>query len=180
LNWCSILARVPGTVLWLLAMPVEAEAALRVIMQAKGLDPARLIIAARVDPERHAARLRLADFGLDTEPYGSHTTAMDLLCAHVPMVTTLGETVPARVASSILRAAGLGNLVLATPEEVLEFAVRFATDAQSGKDGTFSAAIRAQVAAAFEPERSRARLVAQGQEFSDLIRQAHQAATSAC
>lgn len=180
LNWCNILARVPGSVLWLLAMPVEAEAALRVAMQAKGIDPARLVVAARVDPERHAARLRLADFGLDTEPYGSHTTAMDLLCAHVPMVTTLGETVPARVASSILRAAGLGNLVLATPEEVLEFAVRFATDAQSGKDGTFSAAIRAQVAAAFEPERSRARLVAQGQEFSDLIRQAHQAATSAC
>jgi protein O-GlcNAc transferase len=167
LNWCTILARVPGSVLWLLAMPVEAEASLRLVMREQGLDPVRLVVAARVNPESHAARLRLADFGLDTEPYGSHTTAMDLLCAHVPLVAIHGTTVPARVAASILRAAGLWDLVLETPEAGVEFAVRFATD------GTFRAEIQRRVAEAFHPERSAARLAAQGAEFSRLICLAH-------
>lgn len=61
--------------------------------------------------EDHLARYRLADFFLDTYPYNAHTTAADALMAGVPVVTCMGEAFHARVAGSLVHAAGLSDLV---------------------------------------------------------------------
>src|SRR5215469_129482 len=64
--------------------------------------------------DEHLARHRHADLFLDTQPYGAHTTASDALWAGLPVLTVEGGTFPARVAASLLRAAGLPELV--TPD----------------------------------------------------------------
>ena len=72
---------------------------------------ARLIFAGRTSPQRHLARQQLADLFLDTLPYNAHTTASDALWVGLPLVTIPGRSFPARVAASILRAAGLAELI---------------------------------------------------------------------
>ncbi len=161
--WCSILAGVPGSVLWIAQTPPEAAEILRNTMRVLGLDPARLVIAVRAPGERHAARLRLADIGLDTWPYGSHTTAMDLLSNHVPIVTIMGNSNPCRVASSILLAAGLDELVQADVEGFVATAIRL------GTDEAFATLIRHKVRSVFDGDRNLAGIVEQAVELGDIL-----------
>ena len=64
-------------------------------------------------PDEHLARFGLADLFLDTLPYNAHTTASDALWTGVPVVTCIGEAFAGRVAASLLKAAGLPELVTA-------------------------------------------------------------------
>lgn len=109
--WMRLLARTDGSVLWLLCDDAEAQANLIAATGSHGVDPARLIFAPRLPPEQHIARMRAADLFLDTFPYNAHGTAVDVLWAGVPLVTYAGETFASRACGSILRAAGLPELV---------------------------------------------------------------------
>ncbi|HXJ01624.1 MAG TPA: hypothetical protein VNH44_10395, partial [Micropepsaceae bacterium] len=109
--WMRILSKVSGSVLWLLEEHPAAAANLRREAQENGVAPERLFFAKRVALEAHLARLKLASLVLDTLPYGAHTTASDALWAGVPVLTRLGETFAGRVASSLLHAIGLPELV---------------------------------------------------------------------
>jgi predicted O-linked N-acetylglucosamine transferase (SPINDLY family) len=77
----------------------------------------------------HLARHRLADLFLDTLPYNAHTTASDALWAGLPVLTRLGETFAGRVAASLLKAAGLPELVTQTPQAYEALALELATNA---------------------------------------------------
>jgi predicted O-linked N-acetylglucosamine transferase (SPINDLY family) len=79
--------------------------------EARGVRAPRLIFAPRVAPEDHLGRFGLADLFLDTLPYNAHTTASDALWTGVPVVTCPGDTFAGRVAASLLKAAGLPELV---------------------------------------------------------------------
>ncbi|WP_204274372.1 O-linked N-acetylglucosamine transferase family protein, partial [Klebsiella aerogenes] len=73
---------VENSVLWLSASDPVAIANLRREANARGIDPDRLIVAARVPSNAdHLARLRLADLFLDTLHYNAHSTAADALWA---------------------------------------------------------------------------------------------------
>lgn len=109
--WCRLLAAVPQSVLWLLESQ-QAMGNLRNEALRRGIGPDRLIFAPDMAQTGHLERLRLADLALDTAPYGAHTTASDALWAGVPIVTCPGETFPSRVASSLLHAAGLPELIV--------------------------------------------------------------------
>jgi protein O-GlcNAc transferase len=109
--WMRLLDRVDGSVLWLLQGNAAIRENLRREAEARDVDPARLIFADRTTPQLHMARQQLADLFLDTLPYNAHTTASDALWAGVPLVTTPGQSFPARVAASILQAAGLPDLI---------------------------------------------------------------------
>jgi predicted O-linked N-acetylglucosamine transferase (SPINDLY family) len=109
--WMRLLARVPGSVLWLLQDNPAAARNLRQEAALRGVDPARLIFAARLPTDEHLARHRLADLFLDTLPYNAHTTSSDALWAGLPVLTCLGGAFPARVAASLLHAVGLPELV---------------------------------------------------------------------
>jgi len=110
-RWCRLLDACPGAVLWLFANTPLVEGNLRAEARARGIDPERLIFAPRVPQAEHLARLALADLCLDTLPYNAHTTASDALWVGVPMLTCIGETFPGRVAASLLKAAGLPELI---------------------------------------------------------------------
>ena len=126
--WMRLLAKVDGSVLWLLADNATAAANLRREAAARGVRPERLIYAPRTTPPEHLARQRLADLFLDTSPYGAHTTCSDALWVGLPVVTYLGPTFAARVAGSLLTAAGLPELVTASPAEYEALALDLARD----------------------------------------------------
>ena len=106
-----ILRAVPDSVLWLLAYDPQIARNLLREAAARGVDPRRLIFAPRLPMPQHLARFRVADLFLDTFPYNAHTTCSDALWMGLPVLTCVGETFAARVAGSLLNAAGLSELI---------------------------------------------------------------------
>lgn len=125
--WMRILRRVEGSVLWLFEDNSTAAARLRKEASARGVDSQRLIFAGRMKVADHLARVAAADLFLDTLPYTAHTTATDALWAGVPIVTKIGESFAARVAASVLKAAGASELVTQTWQGYEALAVELAT-----------------------------------------------------
>jgi predicted O-linked N-acetylglucosamine transferase (SPINDLY family) len=117
-------------VLWLSQDNVDASENLRRAAAARGIEPARLLFAPRLDLyEDHLARHRLADLFLDTLPYNAHATASDALWAGLPLLTCRGASFAGRVATSLLQAAGLPELVTNDLGAYEASALRLATDA---------------------------------------------------
>src|SRR5262249_32570551 len=100
--WMRLLRAHAGSVLWLLDDNGDAQASLRNEARARGIDPARLVFAGRLDLAEHLARHRLADLFLDTLPYNAHTTASDALWSGLPLLTCRGDGFAGRVAASLL------------------------------------------------------------------------------
>jgi len=126
--WMRILARLPGSVLWVLAKGDAARANLRREAAAQGVDPARLVFGEGKHKPLHLARFGLADLFLDTRLYNAHTTTSDALWAGVPVLTWLGEGFPARVAASLLTAIELPELIMPSLDAFEREAVRLGTD----------------------------------------------------
>ncbi len=126
--WMRLLAQVEGSVLWLLEGNASIRENLCQQAVARGVAPARLIFAPRTSPERHLARQQLADLFLDTLPYNAHTTASDALWMGLPLITIQGRSFPARVAASILQAAGLPELIADDLKSYEALALKLARD----------------------------------------------------
>jgi len=109
--WMRLLKRVEKSVLWLLQDNGEAPDNLKREAERLGVAPSRIIFAPRVALAEHLARHAGADLFLDTLPYNAHTTASDALWAGLPLVTCIGQSFPARVAGSLLKACGLPELI---------------------------------------------------------------------
>jgi protein O-GlcNAc transferase len=127
--WMRLLTRVPGSVMWLSEMSDLAQANLQREAAARGVDPDRLIFAPRMDSSAdHLARHRAADLFLDTLPYNAHSTTCDALFAGLPVLTCTGNFFAGRVAASMLKAAGLPELVTNNLEDYEALALRLATE----------------------------------------------------
>jgi len=125
--WMDLLLQVPASVLWLATRNEAARRNLRLQAQARGVDPARLVFAERLPRvEDHLARYRQADLFLDTHPYNAHTTAADALMAGLPVITFEGSAFPSRVAASLLRSAGLPELVTSSIQAYAALAMSLA------------------------------------------------------
>jgi predicted O-linked N-acetylglucosamine transferase (SPINDLY family) len=128
--WMRLLRAVKGSVLWVSGDNRSAQTNLRREAAARGIDPVRLIFIDRLPQmEDHLARHRLADLFLDTLPYNAHTTASDALRTGLPVVTCCGETFAGRVATSLLCAVGLSELVTHNLEEYEALVLKLVTDA---------------------------------------------------
>jgi protein O-GlcNAc transferase len=128
-----ILARVEGSVLWLLEDNPDPIANLRAEAAGRGISPARLIFACAQPIADHLARHALAGLFLDTTPYNAHTTASDALWTGLPILTLPNETFAGRVAASFLRATSLpepalNGLIATTESEYEQRAVALAQD----------------------------------------------------
>src|SRR4029079_13263040 len=84
--WMALLAGTNGSVLWLLNPGAAASDALLREATSKGIAADRIVFAPKVPLADHLTRLQRADLALDCFPYGSHTTASDMLWAGVPMI----------------------------------------------------------------------------------------------
>jgi len=111
--WVRLLAQIERSVLWLYANE-DAQANLRREAEIRGIDPQRLVFAPPLERAQHLARLGAADLFLDTMPYNAHNTAVEALWAGLPLITCTGNSMAARVATSVLDAAGLPELAVAS------------------------------------------------------------------
>ena len=85
-----------------------------------------MVFAKRLNLEEHLGRHIHADLFLDTLPYNAHTTASDALWAGLPVLTLQGHSFAARVASSLLSAIGLTDLITDSAEAYIQKAVYLA------------------------------------------------------
>ena len=117
--WASILNRNSDTVLWLIGAGSLAQENIKKFFEVSGIDAGRIIFSEKTSWINHQARMRFADLALDSQIYGSHTTATDCLASAVPIVTRQGDGFQTRVCSSILKHLGLEELVAESTEEYL-------------------------------------------------------------
>lgn len=115
--WCRLLVDVPDSVLWLLQWSKSSSENLSAWATKRGVDPKRLLFAPARKQAEHLARLQNADIVLDTTPVNAHTTASDAMWAGVPIVTCPGDSFVARVAGSIVKTAGLPELIARDHDE---------------------------------------------------------------
>lgn len=128
--WMRILAQVPRSVLWFRALSEQTARNLRARAAERSVDPARLVFApfeASHDP-RYLARHRLGDLMLDSLHHNAMTSACDALGAGLPVLTLRGSALASRAGESLVRAAGLPELVTDDQEMYVRTAVRLATD----------------------------------------------------
>lgn len=126
--WMSILKRVPGSLLWLVADTEWSRKNLLQSAEQHGVDPQRLHFASRVSPENYLARYQIADLFLDTYPFNGGTTASDALWAGLPVLTYAGRTFASRMAGSLLHAVDLPELIATSLQEYEELAVSLGRD----------------------------------------------------
>jgi len=124
--WMRLLKQVEGSVLWLLDDNPTALKNLKKEAVARGISQERLVFAGRVKVADHLARQKLADLFLDTLPYNAHTTASDALWAGLPIVTCCGASFAGRVATSLLNAVGMQELVTESLQDYEEMALNLA------------------------------------------------------
>ena len=132
-TWVRILKSVEGSVLWLLEDNPYSLVNLRKEAQSRGLEPSRLVFAKRMELSEHLARHRAADLFLDTLPYNAHTTASDALWAGVPVLTCMGESFASRVATSLLNAIELPELITTSQKQYETKAIELATNSEKLK-----------------------------------------------
>ncbi|MGA7594876.1 MAG: tetratricopeptide repeat protein [Gallionella sp.] len=125
--WMRLLQRVPGSVLWLYQGSEAVVANLRKEAEARGVEPGRLVFANRVANDLYLARYRVADLFLDTACYNAQTTAAEALWAGLPVLTCPGITMASRVASGVLNAAGMEELIAHSPQQYEDCAYHLAT-----------------------------------------------------
>ncbi|HET7331071.1 tetratricopeptide repeat protein [Dyella sp.] len=107
-----ILQQVPGSVLWLLAGPADADERLRRAASALDIAPERIVFMPRMPYADYLARYAHVDLYLDTLPVNSRATASDALRAGCPVLTRTGETMASRTVTSLLHHLGLPELIM--------------------------------------------------------------------
>lgn len=125
--WMRILKRVPDSVLWMYSISPAAIRNLTAEAEKRGVDGKRLIFAGFAVQADHLARIARADLCLDNIPCNGHTTTSDALWAGLPVLTCPGPTFAGRVASSLLSAIDMPELIRPTLADYEEEAVRLAT-----------------------------------------------------
>jgi protein O-GlcNAc transferase len=126
--WMRLMAKVEGSVLWLLKSNKWAEGNLKKEAEARGISGDRVIFAEKVENSEHLARHSLADLFLDTFNCNAHTTASDALWVGLPVITKVGQGFAARVAGSLLHAVGLSELATKTEEDYEALILEYATN----------------------------------------------------
>jgi len=119
---------VPGSVLWLLAGPGNADQRLRQAARQQQVDPARLVFMDKLPHPHYLSRYGHADLFLDTNPYNAHTTASDALWAGCPVLTVPGATFAARVAGSLNHHLGLQDMNMADDAAFVARAIALGND----------------------------------------------------
>jgi predicted O-linked N-acetylglucosamine transferase (SPINDLY family) len=158
--WMRLLEALPGSVLWLVGDNRWAEANLKAQARERGVEPARLIFAPRVDYPTHLARQHVADLFLDTGPYNGGATTNDALWCGLPVLTCSGRNFPSRMGGSLLLAIGLPELVTHTLADYEARALELARQPDRMKAVRNTLAVNRSQAPLFDTDRFRRHLEA--------------------
>jgi protein O-GlcNAc transferase len=128
--WCRILKQVPNSSLILKNGALGSAGTRQFVL---GLFEQRNVSPERVrleGPSGHYQFLETydrIDIALDTFPYNGGTTTTEAIWQGVPVIAFLGDRWVARTSASILRAAGLGELVGQGLEDYISLAIGLAS-----------------------------------------------------
>ncbi|HEY8118303.1 MAG TPA: tetratricopeptide repeat protein [Methylophilaceae bacterium] len=125
--WMRILSAVPNSVLWLVAGDPDIALNLKSAAEAMGVEAGRLIFAPIMPQAQHWPRYQLADLFLDTLWHNAHTTAADALWQGLPVLTCVGDAASSRLASSLLNALEVPELITQDVKQYEEMAIFYAT-----------------------------------------------------
>jgi protein O-GlcNAc transferase len=109
--WMQIMQALPHAVLWLPSYEVAAQVNLRREAQDAGIAAARIIFATSASRSQQLAQLRHADLFLDALLFNANHGLVDALRMGVPALSCAGNNMASRLGGSIIRAAGLPELV---------------------------------------------------------------------
>jgi len=126
--WASVLKGVDDSVLWLSVDSDSARLRLRTALENLDVDGDRLLFSPRVTREIYFDQHKFANLFLDTLPYNAGTTASDALWMGTPLVTLAGESFAGRMATSLLHAIGLPELVTHNTQEYESLAIELANN----------------------------------------------------
>ena len=126
--WMEILQAVPGSVLLLVVGNSATQGRLKQRAQAWGLEPGRLIFAAKTTAARFPDLCQLADLFLDTGPYGAGATGAVALQAGLPLLTCPGDHFVSRMGTSLCASVSMPDLICATTEAYIERAMALGRD----------------------------------------------------
>lgn len=130
--WMRLLGGIEGSVLWLRNIKGKAFDNLRREAERRGIAGERIVFARRTERmEDHLARHRLADLFLDTPHYNAHAGACDALWAGLPLITCVGTAFAGRVGASVLKAAGLPDLITTSLADYEALALRLAREPET-------------------------------------------------
>lgn len=124
--WMRILQRVPQAVLWLLCDSAAGRENLRARAIGMHIQVERLLFISRLTHEEYLAHIPLADVFLDTFPFNGGASTNDVLWMGVPVLTLCGRSFAARMAASLLRAAGVDACITYTLKDYEDQAVHLA------------------------------------------------------
>lgn len=124
--WTQIVKSVPQSIIWLTDGHSAYVKNVRTAWKAAGLEDERLVFAPRADVADYLAQYQLVDLFLDVFPYTSGTTASDALWSGCPLLALVGNTMVARMAGSLLKAAELPELITYSIGEYIERAIYYA------------------------------------------------------
>jgi predicted O-linked N-acetylglucosamine transferase (SPINDLY family) len=128
--WAKLLSAVPGSKLRLLSGPgQESVKMVRHAMQTAGVNPDRVEFLSRMEKKEYFAALGEIDIALDPFPYNGGITSCDTLWMGTPLLTLAGKTYVSRQGVSILSNVGMEDWIAKTPEEFIEKAKKFASEA---------------------------------------------------
>ena len=129
--WAKILLALPRARLRLIATglqdPVTSSRLVRAL-EDRGVAGERLELLGPMPRDDLLAAYNGIDVALDTLPYSGCTTSLEALWMGVPVVTLEGVDMAGRATSSLLRWAGLQELVARTQEEYIEIALGLGRD----------------------------------------------------
>ena len=97
----------------------------------EGLGPGRIELREHSSMRQFLASFADIDIALDPYPYSGETTALHTLWMGVPLVTLEGQTLVHRLASRVLRVAGLASWVAADESSYVDLAVAAAGNPQA-------------------------------------------------
>ncbi|MBU3627668.1 tetratricopeptide repeat protein, partial [Polynucleobacter sp. AP-Reno-20A-A9] len=134
-GWSRVLHSVENSVLWIPENNKSFKINITTEFERRDINPLRIIFSQREElMADHLARYALADLFLDTYPYNAHTTTVDSLKVGVPVLTLKGKSFANRVASSLLNAVGLPELITNTEEEYEALAIELAMNTKKLAD----------------------------------------------
>lgn len=126
--WLSLLKNLDNSKLWLIHSNSEAKKNLQKYLASRDIKSEKIIFSEYCDYHDYLERLTAADLFLDTFNFNAGATANDALWCGLPVLTKIGKSYPARMASSLLRALSLNELIAQSEEEYESLVKSLATD----------------------------------------------------
>ncbi len=130
--WMTILARVPGSRLLVLAGQGRyVEEAWHRVADERGVARDRIELCDKRSRPDYLRLQQRADIALDPFPFNGHTTTCDSVWMGLPVVMLAGQTYPTRFGGSVLRNVGLEHCIARSVDQYIDTAVALSSDVEA-------------------------------------------------